>query len=62
MPWQDPYDEESEKLDPLPRAEWCKHCLQFAQFAEGMGYHYDALRERRAAKARMKRAFKIFSD
>ncbi|MFY9583901.1 MAG: hypothetical protein WAR21_05350 [Candidatus Acidiferrales bacterium] len=39
----------------LPRSKWCEHCKRIV--AEAVDYHY-ALWERRAAKVRMKRAYK----
>ena len=49
---------DAEFLDPLPQAEWCDGCKQFM---DGPDYR-DAMWRRRAAKARMKRAYKIINQ
>ncbi|MGB7331181.1 MAG: hypothetical protein WBD25_07335 [Terriglobales bacterium] len=53
LPWEDADNEI--KRPSLPRRKWCAHCKRIT--AQAVSYP-DALWKRRAAKVRMKRAYK----
>ncbi|MGI9069845.1 MAG: hypothetical protein ACR2JB_00595 [Bryobacteraceae bacterium] len=54
-PWTNPFNEQ-DKRKPLPRSQWCGHCIRIT----GQDVDYGrGLWNRQAAKTAMKRAYRI---